>query len=89
MADVDMRCRCMGIDRRTRCEQDAAEEDGLCNVCRCEHGCCADHGEDPDPHLFFEDPVAWMEWFQETSIVWEQCRGDRIYRKMKADEEAE
>ena len=77
-----MRCRCMGIDRRTRCEDDATEEDGICDVCRCPHGCCADHGEDPDPILFFEDPVGWFEWSQEVSKVWEKCRNERLNLKM-------
>jgi hypothetical protein len=89
MVDTDIRCRCMGIDRRTRCENDATQEDGLCATCRCPHGCCADHGEDPDPHLFFEDPVGWMEWFQIAARVWEICRMSRVYEKQKEAEQDE
>src|SRR4030095_5355306 len=81
MVDTNIRCRCSGIDRRTRGENDATQEDGLCATCRCPHGCCADHGEDPDPHLFFEDPVGWIEWFQVASLIWEQCRVDRAYER--------
>jgi hypothetical protein len=64
---ADTRCRCYGIDRRTRCERDATQEDGLCDLCRCPHGGCDGHWPD-DPmwtkDLFFDDPTAFMEGLQ-------------------------
>lgn len=40
----DLLCRCQGIDGRIPCGSLASEEDGLCDGCRCVHGCCSDHG---------------------------------------------
>jgi hypothetical protein len=60
---ADLSCHCYGIDRRTRCEHDATEEDGLCDVCRCVHGCCADHWPEDitwTKELFFDDPATFM-----------------------------
>ena len=36
-------CRCTGRDTDLPCERDASQEDGLCDSCRCEHGCCEGH----------------------------------------------
>jgi hypothetical protein len=44
---ADLECRCRGLSRDAECGNDATEEDGLCDTCRCEHGCCEDHGYPP------------------------------------------
>jgi hypothetical protein len=31
---VDLRCRCLGPDGRSPCDDDATEEDGYCDQCR-------------------------------------------------------
>jgi hypothetical protein len=36
-------CRCTSVWRDDPCMSRASQEDGLCNTCRCEHGCCEDH----------------------------------------------
>jgi hypothetical protein len=44
--EVDLRCRCLGVnkvDLMPSCEDEATEEDGLCDGCRCPHGCCENH----------------------------------------------
>ena len=88
MGNVDIDCRCMGLDRRTRHEAKATQEDGLCDRCRCPHGCCSDHGEDEawSPTLFFEDPVAWMDWFAQATFEINQCAGQKAELKMREAE---
>jgi hypothetical protein len=44
IAPEELTCRCGGITGDAECENAATQEDGLCDTCRCEHGCCTDHG---------------------------------------------
>jgi hypothetical protein len=75
----------MGVDRRTRCEYDATKEDGLCDKCRCPHGCCADHGDEAkwDSMMIFDDPMAFMEWFARAREDLERCRLNQGYKELK------
>lgn len=44
--EIDLSCRCRGvnkIDLMASCEHEATGEDGLCDGCRCPHGCCENH----------------------------------------------
>lgn len=69
------RCRCYGIDRRTRCQRPPTQMDQLCDVCRCPHGGCDRHGgEGWYASMWYEDPVAFMEWFKDTVIEANECR---------------
>jgi hypothetical protein len=88
MNDDGIRCRCYGVDRRTRCENDATQEDGLCDVCRCRHGGCDQHGDDATfrPDLWYEEPMTWVAWFQQAQAEMIQCKGIRIYEEVKEDE---
>jgi hypothetical protein len=92
MVDIDVRCRCMGVDRRTRCKRDAAQEDGLCDHCRCPHGSCDRHGDDEtyQPTTFFDDPMAWIDWFGDAMEEASRCRAVGGYKQMKQEiEQAE
>jgi hypothetical protein len=72
---MDTDCRCYGLDRRSRCTFPATNEDGYCDVCRCEHGCCENHGNVPG---FFDTPPAeWWDFYAEAAIEIEACHGRR------------
>ena len=71
MGDDAIRCRCMGVDRRTRCQRDATEEDGYCDHCRCPHGGCDQHGD--VPNFWDTDPLVWMEAFSEAMGIATNC----------------
>lgn len=88
MNDEVMRCRCYGVDRRTRCENDATQEDGCCDVCRCPHGGCDRHGDDATfrSDLWFKDMDGWVAWFMEAQAEMVKCKGIRIYEEVKEDE---
>jgi hypothetical protein len=89
MVDIDMRCRCMGVDRRTVCERQSTQEDGLCDVCRCPHGSCDRHGDDEmyEPLMFFDDPMVWMNWFSDAMMEANRCRARVGYEAMKREAE--
>jgi hypothetical protein len=91
MVDIDMRCRCMGVDRRTRCARNAAQEDGLCDRCRCPHGSCDRHGDDEtyQPILFFDDPMAWLNWFGDAAVEAHRCKAEQEYEQMKQEASAD
>jgi len=80
-AEVNVECRCPGFEGDAGCDRDATEEDGLCDTCRCEHGCCVDHGH-PKVGVPFED---WMQrdWQAVEPAVlaawrrWGDCRDAR------------
>jgi hypothetical protein len=88
MGDASLWCKCYGVDRRTRCENDATEEDGLCDVCRCPHGGCDKHGDERAfrPDLWFDDMDSWLAWFMDARNEMSQCRGWRDYEEVKKDE---
>lgn len=85
--ELDISCRCMGSDRRTKCEQDATQEDGLCDTCRCPHGCCSNHGDDAafDPMLWYRDPMAWVEWFSVAQQEKTECLVNRGFLEQEAE----
>lgn len=88
MNDECMWCRCYGVDRRTRCENDATQEDGYCDRCRCPHGSCDKHGNDETyrSDLWYKEPMVWMDWFMQATEEMIRCRGLREVEDELRDE---
>lgn len=71
-------CRCLGYDGRADPGHDqATQEDGLCDLCRCRHGCCEDHGPPDRPDYFGDDFDAYTIWDRQARTALDECRAER------------
>jgi hypothetical protein len=81
----DLLCRCPGFEGDCRCETAASEEDGLCDGCRCDHGCCVDHGH-PKAGIPFEIWIQRDRRYERPSIDawyrWQECKNQRMRREV-------
>jgi len=81
---VNIACHCPGFEGDAECGEPATEEDGLCDNCRCGHGCCVDHGS-PKIGLTIEQRfdrlLAWSPEIEEADLEawrrWGACRDAR------------
>jgi len=79
---LTLECRCPGFEGDCHCEADATQEDGLCDGCRCEHGCCVDHGH-PRVGVALEDWVQRDYGTTESAVLeawrrWGACRDAKV-----------